>query len=296
VEGQTDEDEYDLLLEADAEDTAVERVRSLRRICGLPFLNSAPAPEEPLDEPLTEEEKEFQIVNVLKPSAGCTLEDSKQGVVVKHVLRAGAAAHATLVSGDVILTVNNTPVPTKKTFLDVVKQSKPGDVIRIAVKRGFDNRGETLSLELFSDDIHYPQTTVRELRQRFNLSAAITLLYDAQTASEEVAELELSIGFALGDNMQVTELVHGSTAAVAGLENGDIITHVDHQAIGTVAQFGAVLVQYLPGDFSSLRIQGKTEEVLVELAAVGKGNSVEWVRSLRSMAAQDEGESTTTEG
>jgi len=66
----------------------------------------------------------------------------------------------------------------------------------------------------------------------------------------------------------VAQVVAGSPAAQAGLQQGDVITQVDNQPITDDSTLGRVLATKKPGDTISLTVQrgGQSMQVSVTLA------------------------------
>lgn len=103
---------------------------------------SATLATAPDDTPATATGKNTQTQG---PNIGVTIRDlsaeehaqlqSKGGVLLQEVRRGGVAANAGLISGDVVLQVNNTEIANAAQFAQVVKSLKIGSVARIAIIR-----------------------------------------------------------------------------------------------------------------------------------------------------------------
>src|SRR5437588_8567129 len=68
------------------------------------------------------------------------------GVLIASVLSGGAAEHAGLQAGDVIVQIDNTPINDEPSLVDVLVSKNPGDKVSVKVYRG--NQQMTVSVKL----------------------------------------------------------------------------------------------------------------------------------------------------
>ena len=89
----------------------------------------------------------------MEASLGCTTSDcTGGGVYVTAVVPRGAASHASLVVGDVIVSVDGRAVDTPDDFNALEKGLELGKPIDMTVVRGLDGREEILKVEPFAND------------------------------------------------------------------------------------------------------------------------------------------------
>jgi membrane-associated protease RseP (regulator of RpoE activity) len=79
---------------------------------------------------------------------GLVLKDNEKGVVVEKVLEGGPAELAELKAGDVIATMKGSEVSTSKDLIKLSSKLKPGDTLKLIVKR--DGQEKTMTLHLGS--------------------------------------------------------------------------------------------------------------------------------------------------
>lgn len=72
--------------------------------------------------------------------------DVLAGVFVAGVEKGGGAEKAGIQVGDVILTVNDTPVDTYSQLIGVIGQYRPGDVVKVKLSRGGDRTDKNVTL------------------------------------------------------------------------------------------------------------------------------------------------------
>ena len=148
-----------------------------------------------------------------------------QGALVNSVELASPAEKAGLVSGDVILAVNGTPVEQSSDLPRVIGDLKPGQSAKLQIWRGGATRDISVSLgEIPSDKI----TSAAEPAARpGRLGLAVRPL-----SADEQRQLQVSGGL-------VVEQSNGA-AARAGIQAGDIILAAGTEAITSVAQLQGI--------------------------------------------------------
>ena len=148
-----------------------------------------------------------------------------QGALVNSVELASPAEKAGLVSGDVILAVNGTPIEQSSDLPRVIGDLKPGQSAKLQIWRGGATRDISVSLgEIPSDKI----TSAAEPAARpGRLGLAVRPL-----SADEQRQLQVSGGL-------VVEQSNGA-AARAGIQAGDIILAAGTEAITSVAQLQGI--------------------------------------------------------
>ena len=148
-----------------------------------------------------------------------------QGALVNSVELASPAEKAGLVSGDVILAVNGTPIEQSSDLPRVIGDLKPGQSAKLQIWRGGATRDISVSLgEIPSDKI----TSAAEPAARpGRLGLAVRPL-----SADEQRQLQVRGGL-------VVEQSNGA-AARAGIQAGDIILAAGTEAITSVAQLQGI--------------------------------------------------------
>ena len=168
------------------------------------------------------------------------LQKGTRGVLVGEVLENSPAAKATLMAGDIITAMGETPVQPEdesgvEAFLDEVKSNGVGTTVALKVLR----KGE---------DKKYAPTTVS------------VVLEEAPPTEDEMKEVEdTDFGFKTKDvsmdflirkswpistkGARVTSVEKAGWAGIGNIHNGDLILKVDSDAISSVADLTAALAK-----------------------------------------------------
>ena len=145
--------------------------------------------------------------------------DLHQGVVISQVIEDTAAEEAGLEVGDVVISINGTPVKSASAMRNMVGLLRVGDEMSISVIR--DGRKKTMT------------AVIRDAK---DLSVAGTRI-NQRLAGATIEEKEKSGKTYLA----VTEVQEGSAAWDAHLREGDIILSVNRRPVQTLEEFQKIV-------------------------------------------------------
>lgn len=184
--------------------------------------------------------------------------DEGQGVLVNEVFENDPAARSGIEPGDIIVSVDDTPVESPKSLSRVIAGLKPGDTARIEVVRD---------------------------RERMKLEVAVTERKDARVvaalprpSSEEKLGLhvedatpELVQRFKLGDSegVVISKVDQGSLAQTEGLRAGDLIKELNRKDVASAKQFSDAMGQVKRGETILLRVLRESRAFYVVLRKAG---------------------------
>lgn len=77
---------------------------------------------------------------------GVMLEDAEDGVTIASVLPNGGAKKAGILAKDVILSVDDTPTPTRESVTDAIGRHKPGEQVKLRIRRGDEEKDVDVTL------------------------------------------------------------------------------------------------------------------------------------------------------
>lgn len=180
------------------------------------------------------------------------------GALVAQVLESGPAAKGGLQVGDVILSLNDQPIVMSADLPHLVGVLKPGSKAVLEVVR--DGERKRIKLEIGSlpeegDEIALDEASGIE-RSSNRLGVSVVEL-----SAEQKKALDLRGGVVIKE-------VQNGPAALIGLRPGDVITHLNNQAIDTAKTFDEVASK-LPANRSvSMRVlrQGRASFITFKLA------------------------------
>jgi S1-C subfamily serine protease len=142
-----------------------------------------------------------------------------EGVLVAAVTENGAAREAGMKEGDVIMSVAGDPVNSSAELQEKVSRFRPGDDVKIVVKRNGDRKQFTVTLRNKHGDTQIVRDNVTILGASFET-----------VGNNDKRNLEIEYG------IKVAKLEKGKLKD-AGLNEGFIITHVNKKPIYEVNDF-----------------------------------------------------------
>jgi serine protease Do len=185
----------------------------------------------------------------------------RNGALVLNVAPNGAAAKAGIEPGDVILSYNGKPIRNRDELVAMVTATKPGTSVPVRIVR--DRQERTVSV------------TVEEL----DLAAETTQRADSGGGAAPGQETTSGFGITLGNitpevaqrlrlnrgvqGAVVMDIEPGSSAARAGLTQGDVIVRVGRENITTAADASRALGQVPAGGTAFLRVLRNGQETFV---------------------------------
>ncbi|HEY0287724.1 MAG TPA: DegQ family serine endoprotease [Pseudomonas sp.] len=183
--------------------------------------------------------------------------DKPAGALVAQVLEGGPAAKGGLQVGDVILSANGQPIVMSADLPHLIGNLKDGSKAELEVIR--DGKRQKLTVTVGAlpeegDEMGSTDSGVERSSNRLGISVA-------DLTAEQMKSLDLKGGVVIKD-------VQDGPASLIGLQTGDVITHLNNQAIISAKQFTEV-AQSLPKNRSvSMRVlrQGRATFITFKLA------------------------------
>ena len=175
-------------------------------------------------------------VNIMNVDAKIANEqglDKVEGVYVAGVADNGAAKQAGIKVGDIIMSVAGDRVNSSAELQEKVSRFRPGDDVKIGIKRGSDRKQITVTLRNKHGDTQIVRDNVSVLGASFET-----------IGNDDKRNLNIEFGIKVAD-------IEQGKLKDAGLTRGFIITHVNKKPIYEVNDFkreignakGGVLVE-----------------------------------------------------
>ncbi len=177
-----------------------------------------------------------------------------QGVLVNEVFENDPAAQSGIQPGDIITSVDGTPVESPKSLSRVIAGLKPGDTARIEVIRN----KESMKLDV----------AVTERRDA-RVVAALPRPSGEEKLGLHVEDPtpELVQRFKLGDNegVVISKVDQGSLAQTEGLRAGDLIKELNRRDVASAKQFSDAMALVKRGETILLRVLRESRAFYVVL-------------------------------
>ena len=179
------------------------------------------------------------------------------GALVAQVMDGGPAAKGGLRVGDVILSVDGQDIDMSADLPHMIGTIKPNTRAKLGIVR--DGERETLNVTIGAlpeEGEEVAATDNRTEKSSNRLGVKVTEL-----SAEQKRSLDLPGG------VVVSEVLNGP-AAMIGLRSGDVITHLNNQAIDSASTFGRVAEQLPKNRSVSMRVlrQGRASFITFKLA------------------------------
>lgn len=166
------------------------------------------------------------------------------GALVAQVLQDGPAAKGGLQVGDVILNLNGQPIVMSADLPHLVGALKAGDKAELDVMREGGRKMLTMTVGAVPDD---DDELVASAAPGKGVSSNRLGVAVVELTAEQKKSLDVTSGVLVKD-------VQDGPAALMGVRPGDVITHLNNQAIESSKSFAAI-AQALPKDRSvSMRV------------------------------------------
>lgn len=184
--------------------------------------------------------------------------DKPAGALVAQVLEEGPAAKGGLLVGDVILSLDGKPIIMSADLPHLVGALKPGSTAELDVVRDGSRKKLELTIGALPEDGETLAGNASSGVERSSNRLGVKVI---ELSVEQKKSLDLKGGVVISE-------VQEGPAALIGLRPGDVITHLNNQAIDSAKTFTQV-AQELPKNRSvSMRVlrQGRASFITFKLA------------------------------
>jgi serine protease Do len=157
----------------------------------------------------------------------------ERGALVGRVMEGEPADKAGILKGDVILEVDGKAIKDTRDLLNTVARLQPGKRVKVVVWR--EGKEKTLTLELGERPTEGEAASgapTQPKEDRLGL-----------TVQDLTAEMAERMGIEKSEGVLIANVKAGSPAAKAGLQRGDVIHEMEHQAVRSVKDYQKILSQ-----------------------------------------------------
>ena len=181
---------------------------------------------------------------------GFNLPDSR-GALVNELVPGSAAAKSGLEVGDVIRSVNGTPINTFSDLPPLIGAQAPGSKVRLGVLRDGREREITATLTELAEDAQRGTAAPAAADAAPQAGANALLGLDV---ADLTAPQRQQLGLDAGEGVRITN-VKGEAARDARLSPGMVILQVGRTPVGSVAALNKALGGYKKGDVVMLLVR-----------------------------------------
>ena len=182
----------------------------------------------------------------------------RTGALVSAVSPTGPAAKAGMEPGDVIIAVNNQPIPSRDELVQTVMALAPGTTVPVTVLR--DKQRQTLNVTIGEIDLE------QENGQRADAdpSAQGASTGFGMTLGGLTADRARRLGVPSGTSGAViTDVDQAGAAARAGLRPGDVILQVNRQAVASASEASKLLQEVRSGGTALVLVWRQNQELFI---------------------------------
>ncbi|MCA9284840.1 MAG: DegQ family serine endoprotease [Phycisphaerales bacterium] len=173
------------------------------------------------------------------------------GVLLAEALSGEPAAIAGLQAGDILTKVNGRPIESPRDLVMAVGMKAPGEKVEVELMR--DGAAKTVTVVL-------GQRTPELAAARGMAPAPSASSQKLGIAVESMSdEQRAEVGINGAEGVVIAGIEPGSPAAMAGLQQGDVILSVDRHKIETPAEFNQALAGALAGAGDAVRLRVLTQ-------------------------------------
>ena len=193
---------------------------------------------------------------------GFKLPDSR-GALVNQLVPGSAAAKSGLEVGDVIRSVNGTPINVSSDLPPLIGALPPGTKVRIVVLREGKEREITATLTELAEDAERGNTPQAADAAKPETGANALLGLEV---ADLTAPQRQQLGLAAGEGVRITR-VTGQSARDARLSQGMVVLQVGRTPVGSVAALNKALAGYSKGDVVMLLVRANGNSAFVPVKA-----------------------------
>lgn len=184
--------------------------------------------------------------------------DKPAGALVAQVLENGPAAKGGLQVGDVILNLNGQPIIMSADLPHLVGGLKDGAKAKLEIIRNGKRQNLEVTIGALPDDDQEVSASAGGGLERNSNRLGVTV---SDLTAEQKKSLELNGGVVIKE-------VQDGPAALIGLRPGDVISHLNNQAIASAKEFTEIAKELPKNRSVSMRVlrQGRASFITFKLA------------------------------
>jgi len=178
---------------------------------------------------------------------------SNDGALVRQVEKGSAADKAGIKAGDVIISLDATPIHRVHDLPIRVARHKPGDRVRIGLIRSGKRKTIVAKVEKMSEEKELTKTT-SQIPPRLGL-----------TLADLTRDLARELGVITKHGVVVRQVQPGSAAAQAGIKQNDVIYQINRRQVRNLKGFKKATQKVKGGDVLQIMLDRHGDQVFTIL-------------------------------
>lgn len=188
---------------------------------------------------------------------------NREGALVPQVEAGSAADKAGIRAGDVIVSIDGTPIRKSHDLPIRVARHTPGDKVKIGIIR--DGKAKTIEVVVEA----MPEDTVASNGRQQGEESKVRI---GVVVEELTRELAKELRTRVRSGVVISQVQPGSPAALAGITRGDVIYRINGEDIDDVKSFASTAADFKYGDVLRVMLDRQGDQVftLIKLPKKGK--------------------------
>jgi len=192
------------------------------------------------------------IADIDKETAEALGLKTREGALVPQVEAGSAADRAGIRAGDVIVSIDGTPVRKAHDLPIRVARHAPGDKVKIGIIRDGKLSTVTVVVEAMPDE---------QTAQNGNAKPDVNKVRLGMVLENLTPELAGQLQTRVKKGVVASQVQSGLPAARAGVQRGDVIYRINGHDVNDMAGFSKMATQFKPGDVLRIMMDRRGDQV-----------------------------------
>jgi len=192
------------------------------------------------------------IADVNKETAKALGLKSRDGALVPQVEAGSAADKAGIRAGDVIVSIDGTPVRKAHDLPIRVARHAPGDKVKIGIIRDGKSKVITVTVEAMPEE---------QAAQNGNAKSNMSKVRLGMVLENLTKDLAARLQTRVKKGVVVSQIQQGLPASRGGLQRGDVIYRINGHDVDNMGDFSKLAGQFKPGDVLRVMLDRRGDQV-----------------------------------
>lgn len=185
---------------------------------------------------------------------------TKEGVLVNEVIDDTPAKKAGLMEGDVITEIDGKAITGPNDLTNAIRSHEPGDEVKVTYERNGKIKNATVELGQQQNESYAFEFGPEHGSEEWDRE---TYMGDAAWVGEPHAFLGVTPGDGDANGAMIGSVEEGTAAEKMGIQDGDVITHVNDGTISDFSELSKAIKRQAPGDNVNITLMRDGKEMTV---------------------------------